>query len=148
VVLIMEGTNDVFNNISNNTIRNNLAAQDDRARSRGVDTLLASIIRFHPGNPKGTSKDAQIAALRNEIASLASARRRWFAGPWTPLCPGPTCFANLYAYPVDNGLHPTANGYTVLADIFRAAIQQAPVPNAVSLIAPPHNAIITSLQVS
>ncbi|MGH9381586.1 MAG: GDSL-type esterase/lipase family protein [Thermoanaerobaculia bacterium] len=150
VLLLMHGTNDVWNNISNNTIKANLQAMEDKARARGVDTVFASIIHYHPNGPKGHSKDAQVESLKNDLSVIAANRGRWFANPWGVLCPGSTCFNQHYALGgvETTGLHPDASGYNILANAFQTSIQQAPVPAAPSLQAPAGGTITTSSEVS
>lgn len=151
VLLLMEGTNDVWNNVSNNTIEANIQAMEDKAKAKGVDTVFASIIRYHPNGPKGHGKDAQIESLKNDLSGIAASRGRWFANPWSVLCPGSSCFNQHYVFPNQgetSGLHPDASGYHILADAFQAAIQQAPVPATPSLQAPANGAVTDSSKVS
>lgn len=151
VLLLMEGTNDIWNNVSNNTIRTNLQAMEIKAKAKGVDTVFASIIRIHPQSAKA-HKNPQVQALKDDLASIAANRGRWFANPWQVLCPGSSCFNQHYAFggPLGetSGLHPDASGYDILANSFQAAIQQAPVPATPSPQAPADGAVTDSSKVS
>lgn len=136
VLLLMHGTNDVFNGISNNTIEFNLGEMDEIASARGVDTVHGSIIWFHPDGEKGTSKDNQVANLRNRVSDLAAARNRYFADPWSVLCPTQPCFDSHYAYPTDIGLHPDASGYNLMATAFSSVIREHDPPAPPTAVSP------------
>ncbi|MDH3403957.1 MAG: SGNH/GDSL hydrolase family protein [Acidobacteriota bacterium] len=138
VVLLMEGTNDVFNNTSNNTIEANLGIMDDKARDHGVDTLHASIIHLDPDSTAGNDpgKVAAVANLRTRVMNLAAARNRWFADPWTPLCPNQACFEAHYHDPPGAVGHPDPSGFDILAGVFEDAIESSPVPGYVTAVYP------------
>ncbi len=154
IVLLMHGTNDVYGGTSNTTIQFNLKAMDNHAASAGVDTVFASIIRFDPtGSAYTTAKKNQIAALRNNLASIASSRDSWFADPWSVLCPNQTCFDNHYTDldgnpPPPLGLHPDESGYDILADEFEASVTQLAVPPVPTAQNPVASADVTSTTVT
>ena len=132
ILLLMHGTNDVFANVSRTTITDNLQLMDDKATNKGVDTLYGSLIRFHPDGLGWTSnREAKIKGIKDDLISIAATRNRYFANPWSVLCPNQGCFnsnyANLAADP--NGLHPDASGYDLLADEFEDSIEQNPAPS-------------------
>ncbi len=130
VMLLMDGTNDVFANISNTTIQTNLGLLDDMARNSGVDTVHASIVHFDPDSSSGNSQDADVANLRTKVIALASSRNRYFADPWTPLCGSQACFDAHYVNPAGAVGHPDNSGYALLATAFESVIEQNPVPVA------------------
>lgn len=142
VVLLMEGTNDIFSNISNNTIESNLTLMDSKARDHGVDTLHASIIHFDPDSDGGMDPGmvADVADLRQRVIALAADRNRYFADPWTPLCPDQACFNAHYNNPgagdPNTVGHPDASGYDLMADEFADVIASQPVPNLPPGVAP------------
>jgi len=138
IVLLMEGTNDVFNNISNNTIEANLATMDDKARNHGVDTLHASMIHLDPESTGGMDggKVAAVQDMRTRVQNLAAARNRYFADPWTPLCPNQACFDQHYHDPPGAVGHPDPSGFDILADVFRDSIVSRPVPGIPDAIRP------------
>ncbi|MGB6335992.1 MAG: SGNH/GDSL hydrolase family protein, partial [Thermoanaerobaculia bacterium] len=80
VLLLMEGTNDIFKltPISTETMTFNLATMAAKAAEHGVETIHASIIWFHPEGKRGTSSDGLVEALRNAVDGLASANQRSF----------------------------------------------------------------------
>jgi len=138
VVLLMEGTNDVFNNISNNTIEANLTLMDTKARNRGVDTVHASIIHLDPDSTGGMNGNmvAAVADLRGRIQALAATRNRYFADPWTPLCPSQSCFNTHYHNPPGAVGHPDPSGFDVLAGVFADSIDSKPTPAMVTAVQP------------
>jgi hypothetical protein len=138
IVLLMEGTNDIFVGQSNNSIEANLGIMDDKARDHGVDTLHASIIHLDPDSTAGNnqSKVNQVANLRLRVMDLASERNRFFADPWTPLCPNQTCFNNHYHNPPGAVGHPDPSGFDILTTVFKNSIQSRPVPGYVTAVFP------------
>lgn len=135
VVLLMHGTNNVCcgtgSGRSNSTIVFNLEQMEDKATAVGVDTLHASIIHFHPDSNFGT-KEPQLGNLRDLVEGTAISNDRWFADPYDKLCPGSACFNNHYAKannPNENGLHPDASGYDIMASEFLFGITQHLVPD-------------------
>lgn len=142
VVLLMEGTNDIFSNISNNTIETNLTLMDTKARNHGVDTLHASIIHFDPDSEGGMNGGmvADVADMRQRVIALASSRNRYFGDPWTPLCPNQTCFNQHYYNPGPGDFntvgHPDASGFDIMADVFADMIASKPKPPMVTAVAP------------
>lgn len=132
VVLLMEGTNDVcWEGISLPTIESSLGEMRDIAADRGVETLHASIIHIDEDaivcpedpDPEGTISDLR-DLIRDNLANVDDLGHRWWADPWTDLCPGDSCFDQHYA---DWG-HPDHSGNDLLADEFRDAIEGSPVP--------------------
>lgn len=137
VLLLMHGTNDIWNNISNATIKANLAQMKSKAANRGVDTVYASIIRWHPDGPNGTSQDADVADLRNKVSDLADAGSGYFVDTWAVLCPTMSCFNTHYApIPPDNGLHPDGSGYGIMAAEFADEITSKSTPGTPTPIDP------------
>ncbi len=144
IVILMEGTNDIcFREVSNETVEFNLRTMDEDATAHAADTLHASIIHFHPDNQThGTSKDGLVADMRDrvrdELAHLdVDIDHLWWADPWTPLCPGDSCFdAHYTETPPDPVGHPDCSGYDILADVMRDAIQGRAVPEGVDAVEP------------
>ena len=152
VMLLMGGTNDIFNNISNNTIEFNLTEMYNRATSKGVDTVFASIIWFHPNGVHGTSKNSTVQNLRSRVINLASGRSGYMVDNWSVLCPKPAgaCFNRDYyscvgvpsnppscgaTKVVDPVGHPDASGYDIMTLRFKGEIEKrafpgVPVPTA------------------
>jgi lysophospholipase L1-like esterase len=150
VMLLMEGTNDVFRPtpISTSTIKFNLGVMADKAGAKGVETVHASIIWFHPNGKHGTTRNDEVQALKNAVQDLANEKQRSFVNAWSVLCPNgndvhghnqATCFALHYFSGVpdpDPVGHPNASGYDMLADEFYAVITTVPAPGAPSPTAP------------
>ncbi len=138
IVLLMEGTNDIFHEVSNNTIEANLATMDTSAKNDGVDTLHASIIHLDPDSTAGMDPDrvAAVADLRNRVSNLASSRNRYFADAWDRLCQTSSCFNQHYHNPAGSVGHPDESGFDELADEFRDSIVSAPVPGLPTAVAP------------
>ncbi len=141
VVLVMEGTNDIcWHSVSNDTIEANLGAMATVAAARGVDTLLASIIHLRDENvcpssfpdPEGRIADLR-ERIRDNLATVdADTGHRWWADPWSDLCPSEGCFLEHY---VDWG-HPDCSGYDVITEVFRGAIQAQPAPDGSVAVEP------------
>ena len=142
VVLLMEGTNDIFNNISNNTIKFNLETMASIATNGGVDTVIASIIWFHPDGCHGTSKDDEVEDLKNKVGGIAGGNSYYFANPWEELCKTSTCFDQHYFDGIgcpgnpDPVGHPDASGYDILTDVWADKINSVPVPGTPSPTSP------------
>lgn len=131
VMILMEGTNDVFRNISVSTIEFNLGAMVDQATARGVDTLLASVIR-RINDPSHT----KTKNLKDAIKSLATSKGRPFANPWLTLCATTSCFDTKYYQPDVTLGHLDKDGYSVITELFKDLILAQPIPAAPTPQAP------------
>jgi hypothetical protein len=153
IMLLMEGTNDIFKSspVSNNTITYNLGVMADKAALKGIETVHASIIWFHPDGKWGTSRDGLVEGLKNEILDLAADKQRSFVNAWWRLCPPGNdihghsqaqCFALHYSdriYDQDNPDpvgHPNASGFDMLAKKFYQIITTVPSPGVPSPTSP------------
>ena len=153
VLLLMEGTNDIFVEYDKShptwsfeAMVFNLKEMARKAEVRGTDAVHASIIWFHPGGDWGHAKDGEVQALRNEMASAANANDRYFVDIWNVLCPaggdvhGHTqtqCFDLHYSEtPPDDRGHPVGSGYDMMADEFYDVIVSVPVPGAPATVNP------------
>ncbi len=143
VMLLMGGTNDIFNNISANTVEFNLTEIYNKATARGVDTVFASIIRFHPSGIHGTSKNQTVINLRNKVSTLANQRSGYYVNNWAVLCPSGACFSNDYyscvgdpsspppcgaTQVVDPVGHPDGSGYDIMAGEFHSELTSEALP--------------------
>jgi lysophospholipase L1-like esterase len=82
------------------------------ARSLGVQVLLAGLTPFRPGTQRGANA-AFVPPFNDQVRMIAQAEGATYVDTYTTF--------DLQLIGVD-GLHPTAAGYTRLAEIFRAQI--------------------------
>ena len=140
VMMLMEGTNDIFRELSFESMVTNLTVMANKAQSRGVETVHASIIWYHPAGTYGTSKDDEVEDLRDEMEALAAANDRYFVDIWDVLCPAShpdvhdhnqsDCF-DLHYSDVPDGDdrgHPIGWGYTMMANAFYNGVNTVPSP--------------------
>jgi lysophospholipase L1-like esterase len=118
VVLLMEGANDLSRHDIPGVI-NGLARMVDDAKSRQMRVFLATI---PPENPLGFNPDrgveaAQVPPLNDQIRVLAISKN-------VPLVDVYQAFGGDLSLLGNDGLHPTAAGYHVIADAFFASIRQ------------------------
>jgi lysophospholipase L1-like esterase len=124
VLLLMEGTNDLFvcvGNCPGDGIPMVVAALDDMVRDgqqRGARVLLATI----PPQRRGGRRDAVarvIPQLNDEIRALAARRNAVLVDVFAALEPGLQTLIGV------DDLHPTIEGHRVIAETFFSAIQKA-----------------------
>lgn len=136
--LLMEGTNDIFKDVSAETIATNLATIIQRARSRGFGhAALATIIPIG----RTTSGTATLAA------NAATDEMRQTAYEMKLIAPDPNrafrdvkdVFSHLYS---SDNIHPNSDGYDVMAqhyaDVLLGVDNLAP---AQSFVSPPHTSV-------
>lgn len=117
VVLLLEGVNDLNVGISQSAISTALAQMLDYAILRGTPVMIATMPRIYD-TPTIDRPDERIVPLNDEVRRLASARQNAHV-------------VDLYAaFGTDrtlmggDGLHPTPEGYDVMAATFLAAIER------------------------
>jgi len=131
VLLLMEGTNDVSAGFSAESIAANLGAMVDKATAKGIDAVLASVIRRMNLPGHGLTQE-----LQSETSSLANQKDRDFVNPNGPLCPTQSCF-DLHYYQLDQEIgHVDASGYEIMTDLFEAVIRADSKPAKPTTIAP------------
>jgi acyl-CoA thioesterase-1 len=121
VLLLMEGTNDVGQKVSNETIAVNIAEMARRAEAQGLETVHATVI---PRLPTVGHDPRNIITrdLNGKIRELAHEEGRNLADPFEVfLYHLPDAFATLYVGG-DDKLHPNAAGYDSLAEVFADAL--------------------------
>jgi lysophospholipase L1-like esterase len=149
LVILMDGTNDIFQHTSLNTIETNLRLMDQRATEAGADTLHASIIHFHPdaltappANRPWLNTDA--TSLRTRIIDIASDRDRYFADQFNVLCPSgndvhghnqTTCYSIHYGEKDIVG-HPNGSGFDMMAPVFYSTMTSVAVPGTPTTVSP------------
>ena len=153
VMLLMEGTNDIFLSRSTESVKANLGIIANKARGHKVETVHASIIWFHPNGYHGNTKKDVVKALRDKVANLAQNNQRYFVDNWDELCPGShlddhghsqsTCFSQHYSVTCtsipacgDNRGHPISSGYDMMADRWYQSIKPSLKPAKPSLVSP------------
>ncbi|MBS1873134.1 MAG: hypothetical protein JSU00_07955 [Acidobacteria bacterium] len=135
-VLILAGTNDLARGAALTTIQNNLAMMGDLAERRGVKVILASILPisdYHKADNPSFARSverppSQIRALNDWIKRTAEQRGYVYCDYFTAMVDKD---GQLTADLADDGLHPNAKGYRVMAPIAQAAIAKtaaAPPP--------------------
>ena len=116
VLLLMEGTNDVNDRVSNETIVFNLDAMADRAEARGLQAVHATLVpRLPTANYDG--KNEVNEALAGAIRELAWSAERRLADPFEVFFRQTEDFTKLYLGGVDK-LHPNNAGYDLLSQVF------------------------------
>lgn len=154
VMLLMEGTNDLFQNISAESVRDNLWTIANKAKGHKVETVHSSIIWYHPNGDFGTSKNSAVKNLRDKVKNLAQNNNRFFVDNWDELCPGAhtdvhghnqsTCFAQHYSNVCagrpppcgDNRGHPIGSGYDMMADRWYDSLNPSFKPAKPTLVSP------------
>jgi lysophospholipase L1-like esterase len=136
VLLLMEGTNDINNDISRETTLFNLDAMADRAEDRGLEVVHATII---PRLPAANRDQTNLLAsqLSGAIRELAWRERRNLADPFYVFFHQiEDAFVRYYVGGGDN-LHLNADGYDRLALVFADAITGTDeVPPVTGLLTP------------
>ncbi len=137
VVVILAGTNDVSGNIGATppevTVRN-LAAMVDLARVHGIRAVLASLLPVRDGTlwPSRTAERPlmRLRALNDWIAAFARANAVGFVDYHAAMV-APD--GQMQAALTDDGVHPNAAGYAVMAPLAEkaiAAVMRRPAPRA------------------
>lgn len=134
VVVILAGTNDIAGNtgpISDEAISDNLASMIDLAKSNGVVVVLASImpVSDYNRNAAGTQiiqtilrPPERIVALNNWIRRACRQRTLVFLDYFSAMVDDK---GFLRADLANDGLHPNAKGYAVMAPLAGEAIRKA-----------------------
>jgi acyl-CoA thioesterase-1 len=135
VLLAMEGTNDIGEKVSLETITFNLDKMAKKAAAVGVSTVHTTIIPRAPTANTDGSNEAT-GALAAMVRELAFSNGRKLADPFEVFFyETPDVFAKDYLGGADR-LHPNASGYDLLAEIFADVLTGAdhvpPVPGAFS----------------
>lgn len=126
VVVILAGTNDIAGNTgpaSQAMIEDNLHAMVDLARARGIAVVLASVLPVseYPWMP-GSAPAPKVRALNVALKRYADAQQLVYLDYYTPMA---NAAGGLDTQLADDGVHPTAKGYAVMAPLVEAAIGRA-----------------------
>ena len=126
VVVILAGTNDIAGNTGPSTqamIEDNLHAMVDLARAHGIRVVLASVLPVsdYPWLP-GTAPAPRVRALNTALKRYADAQQLVYLDYYTPMA---NAAGGLDPQLADDGVHPTAKGYAVMAPLAEAAVKRA-----------------------
>jgi lysophospholipase L1-like esterase len=120
VVLIMEGTNDLYEQTDTRNLSPTIAGLRQMlgdAMSRGMRPYLATIPPINPLGVRGRTFGSQLVPeLNDRIRALG-------ASQGVTVVDVNQVFGNSFALLGPDGLHPTVEGYTRIAEKFLAAIQ-------------------------
>jgi lysophospholipase L1-like esterase len=130
VVVILAGTNDIAGNtgpMSLETIEANLSSLAELARAHKIRVVFSSILPVHNYTPKSQDFFAQrspekILALNRWLKDYCAANSLIYLDYFTPLVDDKGLMKRELA---DDGLHPNAAGYKVMAPLAQAAIESA-----------------------
>jgi lysophospholipase L1-like esterase len=114
VVLLMEGANDL-GRVDNRTIVSGLGQMIDYARGHNLKVFLATIPPQNPRGPDG-GQAAVVAPFNDQVRSLASSKG-------IPLADVYAAFNGDLTLIGGDGLHPTADGYHLIAQTFFSRIR-------------------------
>jgi lysophospholipase L1-like esterase len=134
VVVILAGTNDVAGNagpVGLEFIENNLATMAELARVHGIAVVLASLLPVaddkkdelgHPLLRTQARAPASLDAVNRWIADYAKAKGHVYLDYATALADAKGAFRPEWN---DDGVHPNAAGYAVMAPLAEKAVAQA-----------------------
>ena len=126
VVVILAGTNDLAGNTGPSTlemIEDNIAGMTELAQANGIRVVLSSVLPVfdYPWKP-GLEPAAKIVALNRWIRDYAGRRRAVYLDYHTAMADERQGMRREYA---DDGVHPNAVGYRVMAPLVERAIAEA-----------------------
>lgn len=133
VLLLMEGTNDINEKVSTETIAADLNLMASKAEAKGIQVVHLTIVPRLPS--AGTDGNNRITAeLNGRIRELAWSKQRRLADPFEVFFNETADFTQLYGGG-DDKLHPKAAGYDLLArtvaDVLTGVDGVAPVTGLV-----------------
>ena len=128
VVLILAGTNDIAGNTGPMTlemIENNYSSMAELAKSNGIKVIFASVLPIHDyGRTKVSERRSpeQILKLNEWLKSYCKANGHIYLDYFSKMVDDK---GMLKAELANDGLHPNAEGYKVMAPLAESAIQLA-----------------------
>jgi len=127
-VLILAGTNDIAGNTGPMTlemIEDNYASMSDLAKANGIKVIFASVLPIHDyGRTKMSERRSpeQILKLNEWLKGYCKANGHVYLDYFSKMLDDK---GMLKAELANDGLHPNAEGYKVMAPLAETAIQQA-----------------------
>ena len=129
VVLLLAGTNDIAGNtgpMTNEAIQENYAAIAQLAQANGIKMIFASVLPVHDYNPqrpmtKGRPPE-RILALNNWLKAYCEKNGHIYLDYFSKMVDDK---GFLKAELANDGLHPNAEGYKIMAPLAEAAIALA-----------------------
>jgi lysophospholipase L1-like esterase len=127
-VLILAGTNDIAGNTGPMTlemIENNYASMADLAKANGIKVIFASVLPIHDyGKTKVSERrqPEQILKLNEWLKGYCKARGHIYLDYFGKMVDDK---GMLKADLANDGLHPNAEGYKIMAPLAESAIRQA-----------------------
>jgi lysophospholipase L1-like esterase len=127
-VLILAGTNDIAGNTGPMTldmIEDNYASMADLAKANGIKVIFASVLPIHDyGRTKMSERRApeQILKLNEWLKGYCKAKGHIYLDYFSKMIDDK---GMLKAELANDGLHPNAEGYKIMAPMAESAIQQA-----------------------
>jgi len=130
VVVVLAGTNDLSGAtgpLSNEDIESNYASMADLARANGIAMVFSSVLPVHNYSQGGEDYFSQrpmsrILALNAWLRNYCAHDRIVFVDYFTPMVDDKGYMKKELA---DDGLHPDAAGYKIMAPLAEAAIEKA-----------------------
>ncbi len=137
-MVVLAGTNDLARGVSMEVIKNNLTMIADLAIAHDVEIIFASVLPvsdYHVGASGGTPQTTQrppasILELNRWLQEMCKARGLLYLDYFSAMVDSSGL---LQASLAEDGLHPNAAGYKIMAPLAQAAIEKAlrsPAPPA------------------
>ena len=132
-VLVLAGTNDIARGVPVEVIQNNLTMIADLAERYKINPVFASVLPisdYHKNNNPQYERSKQrppqtISALNQWLRGFCAKREYTFVNYYSEMA---DASGFLKADLADDGLHPNAKGYRIMAPLALAAVGKAAVP--------------------